>query len=579
MYFNPYAIPNLISSVIIFSFGIFVFLRNKFSHLNRAITFWCLAAFIWLFFYFLVYSTKSDSFAVIFSRIACIGVLFLGNTSYDFFVAFLDLKKEKLFVNLAYLCSIVLIPFFFLTDYFILGVNSYYFGFYGKASFLYPFFLAYFFIIILRAFYLVFSKRISRDLSILKINQEKYLRIGFLIAGFGSIDFLPKFGFNVYPCGYIFVLINPKGRIPRPLGVDECKIRPKGVERSSYKEKSATPFRRGYLLWLIIMAYAIFRHNLMDINIVIRKGLVYSVLIAVFTIVYLCIVILIERLFQGIIGYQSIFVSLISASLIAIFFIPLRNGIQRFLDNRFFKGTLESLATERERLKQNLFQTEKLAYVGKMASSVVHEIKSPLTAIKTYVEYLPQKYQDPAFKEKFQNLIPQEIERINKVVHQLLDLAKPRDPSLKTVDLHNIMDTTLSLLENNFQNKSISVRKNYCLDSVCIEGDQEQLQQVFLNLFLNAIEAMLIGGELAISTSLCSSGMNKSVQICVQNNGPCIPNENLDKIFTPFFTTKKEGIGLGLVICKEIVESHKGTIKAQSEKGEGTRFILEFPFG
>ncbi|MBM3248546.1 MAG: hypothetical protein FJZ10_03900 [Candidatus Omnitrophica bacterium] len=376
--------------------------------------------------------------------------------------------------------------------------------------------------------------------------QTRYVLIGFFVASLASIDFIPKFGIGIYPFGCIFMVA-----------------------------------------WVFLTSYAIFKHHLIDINIVIRKGLVYSILVAVITFIYLILVLLSERFLQGLVGYRSLITSILIALIIALLFNPLRNKIQRFLDKRFFKGTLESLAEERERLKQELFQTEKLAYVGGLASSVVHEIKNPLTAIKTFVEYLPQKYQDPKFKEKFERLIPQEIERIEKVVHQLLDLAKPRQTTFKPVNIVNTIDTTLSLLENSLKSKRIEVRKDYISSEVIIQGDEEQLRQVFLNLFLNSIQAMNEGSTLAISVQGVKGSSDQadsttrplghSVTITITDTGCGISEDNLKKLFTPFFSTKKDGVGLGLTITQEIIRQHRGEIRVESKMNQGTRFIIELP--
>jgi signal transduction histidine kinase len=462
--------------------------------------------------------------------------MFLAVFIYHFIAIFVESKIEQKFVYLVYFVHLILIPLFLFSNIFLSGVNKYFYGFYGKATAFYIYYIIFFFLIIGRALFLLYKLLQDSSLTPQKRIQAKYVFLSFLIASIATIDYLPKYGFGFYPFGFTFMLI-----------------------------------------WIILTSYTIFKHHLMDINIVIQKGLIYSVLVGLITAIYLIFVIAIGRLFQGLVGYQSFIVNLFAIFAIAILFNPLRNRIQRFLDKRFFKGTLESLAQEKERLKQELFQVEKLAYVGNLASSVAHEIKNPLTAIKTFVEYFPQKFEDAEFKERFERLIPQEIKRIENVVYQLLDLSRPRTPNFKPINIINTIDTTLSLLENNLKLKNITVKKDFSQDEITVQADEEQLKQVFLNLFLNSIQAMSEGGILEISINLCPSVASKSVLICVKDNGVGITEDNLKKLFTPFFTTKKEGVGLGLMITKEIISQHRGNIKVESKIGEGTKFLIELP--
>lgn len=138
MYLNFYTIPQLIIGILCVVYGLVILLRNKKARLNQILALWCFACFIWLFGYTLCYSSKNASLAEIFSRIGCVGVMFLAVFSYHFVVEFLELKSEKKLLYLIYFVNVSLIPFYFFTNYFLSGVNEYFFGYYGKASVLYP---------------------------------------------------------------------------------------------------------------------------------------------------------------------------------------------------------------------------------------------------------------------------------------------------------------------------------------------------------------------------------------------------------------------------------------------------------
>lgn len=228
-----------------------------------------------------------------------------------------------------------------------------------------------------------------------------------------------------------------------------------------------------------------------------------------------------------------------------------------------------------KRAQERLFQAEKLAYIGQLASSVVHEIRNPLTAIKVFVEYLPHKFrsQDADFLKRFEEVIPREIGRIEKMVHELLDLAKPK--RLNSVETHisSIVKNTLELLKDNFQLNKIEVEYECLAKNDNVLCDPEQIEQVVLNLVLNAVDAMKGGGRLSVKIS---SGPDQ-ILLSIKDSGCGIAKEQLKNLFTPFQTTKKQGVGLGLIITQEIVKLHGGEIKVESEIGQGSEFIITLP--
>lgn len=533
---------------------------------------WCLAVFIWLLAYSLCYSVRSEIQAEFLSKIACTAVAFLPNLAYHFTVIFLELERERKFVYLIYLINFSLIPLLLFTDYFLSGINKFFFGYYGKASFLYPLYLMFYILVVLRVyslFYYILTKQ--KRLSFQKQTQAKYVIVGFIIASFASIDFLPKFGIEIYPKGYIFML-----------------------------------------LWIFITSYAILKHQLIDINIVIRKGLVYSVLVTLISAGYLIIVMVVEKISQGMIGYSSLFVSILYASALAIFFIPVRNTIQHLVDKIFLGEDPIQIAQENELLKQELEKSERLKAVAALASGMAHEIKNPLTALKTFTEYLPEKIKDPEFLAKFSQIVGTEVGRIDNLVHQLLEFAKPSPLKLEDVDIHKLLDDTLEFLSNDLIKHNIKVIKDFNadtrglsnadgrgLDSTEIRGnppkisgnprqdvnpslimkiDPNRIKQAFLNLFLNAIDAMPSGGTLAVKTTLHITPYTKqSLEISISDTGIGIPEKDLPHIFEPFHSTKEKGTGLGLSITYGIIKEHRGNIKVDSKLQEGTTFIIDLP--
>jgi two-component system sensor histidine kinase HydH len=186
------------------------------------------------------------------------------------------------------------------------------------------------------------------------------------------------------------------------------------------------------------------------------------------------------------------------------------------------------------------------------------------------VDLLLEKNQDAELGE----VVAREIGRINAIVSQMLRMAAPGQPAFKTVRIHGLLDHSLRLVERQISGKLISLERDYKAAPDAVRGDEFQLQQAFMNLFLNAIEAMGASGTLAVSTETKGGGQ---LRIQIRDTGTGVAPENLGRLFEPFFTTKKNGTGLGLAISQRIVLEHRGTITALSEKNQGSTFSILLP--
>ncbi|MCX7926737.1 MAG: hypothetical protein N2606_01140, partial [Candidatus Omnitrophica bacterium] len=205
---NLYYLPTLIGGIFSFCLGLFVFLKNKNSILNRSFFAFTLFVSLWLFAYTICYLTKNVTIATISSRIACTAVTMLAPTSYQFTVNLIGKKNEKKYVYITYFTSFIMTILFLTTNIFLSGVNKYFWGYYSKAGILHPLFLAFFFGIFIREFFLLlFTLFRDREISIIRRQQTKLTLLAFIMPIFGSIDFIPKYGVEFYPFGFIFVLI------------------------------------------------------------------------------------------------------------------------------------------------------------------------------------------------------------------------------------------------------------------------------------------------------------------------------------------------------------------------------------
>lgn len=228
--------------------------------------------------------------------------------------------------------------------------------------------------------------------------------------------------------------------------------------------------------------------------------------------------------------------------------------------------------TMRKRTEEILNRQDKLAAVGQLAAGVAHEIRNPLTSMKGYAEFLLEDETDEQRRE-FMEIILDEINRVNHIVEDFMVLAKPKAVDLKEKNIIPIIQNVLSLLEFDARKRKVRMHFEANEEIVQIECDEDRLKQVFLNFVKNGIEAMPNGGDITVKVGVTA----EQVQIAIQDTGVGIPEDKLKKIGEPFYTTKKNGNGLGLMVSYKIIESHNGTVYIESELNKGTTFNIVLP--
>jgi signal transduction histidine kinase len=222
-------------------------------------------------------------------------------------------------------------------------------------------------------------------------------------------------------------------------------------------------------------------------------------------------------------------------------------------------------------IHESLHRLDRLASLGLIAASVAHEIKNGLVAVNTFAEVLLEKSED----KEMVAMARHELKRIDSLVTQMLRFASPKPAVIAQVQVHNLLDHSLRLLEHQMRGRQISLKRDYCAESSVVRGDEAQLQQVFMNLMLNAVEAINGKGELAVRTELAVDAAGaKRLKIHIADTGCGIAPEHLPRVFEPFFTTKKHGTGLGLAICQRVAQVHQGYIEVESRPGCGSTFII-----
>ena len=453
-----YSTLPLICSLIFAALGFFVLFHKPRTQEKTIFSLLCFGAFYWQFVWFISFLTFDSFYLDYLSKIAYLTITFLPFAFYHFIVSYLKIKKERWLVLLFYALGIVLVSLL-RADLFVRGHQKFSWGNFPAPGPVYPIFIILALATMTRGIWLL-AKALKNPASYgFSKNQLSYIFVGLLLYYSCAFDFFQIYGAPWYPISVFFFLGS-----------------------------------------VLVISCAIFKHHLLDINIIFRKSAIYSLFVTTITLLYFVIVWSAEKVFQSTLGYRSIPIAIFTIVTIALLFQPIKNRIQAFIDHYFFRGSVDVLAGENERLQEELVKTEKLRMAGNLASTIAHEINNPLTSIKTFTNYLPERHQDKSFIEQFKTVVGEELNRIESLVKDLKNFAKPHPPKFESFDIHKSLDHTFGLINPVLASHNISLMRAYHRPNTEVMGDPSQLQQAFLNLFLNAMDAMPNGGELRIST-------------------------------------------------------------------------------
>lgn len=535
-----FSVFSLISGLINLGLGIFVLIKNYKNRLNQVYFAFCVSSTLWMIPIGLLSSKLFDDKITLFlAKIVFTGVAFMPPTFLDFVINLLRLPKSdkaNVVLRLSYLCALFSLVFLWGSEKIISGHHSYSWGYYPKAGILHPINSIQIIATALYGDFLMFSQlnHIKKtEGKSRRYYEVKLIFFGLIFISLSASDFLQNYGASFFPLGPFFV----------------------------------TTF-------LIFMFYAIFKHEVLGISIVLKRSLVYSILLSIITVIYFAIVYLIGNGIGDMTKAQSLPVVLFILAIITLLFKPIERKLQRQIDKILFVKPIDVLSSENELLKQEVQKSDQMKAVATLAAGMAHEIKNPLTSIRTFAEYLPKKYDDPEFRDKFSKIVTDEVDRVNNIVKQLLEFSKPREVELKPESLRGVLDETLELLNNNLLKNKVELKKDYRATPI-IRADKTQLKQAFLNIFLNSIQAMPGGGQLTVLVD--EDKVKNKTLISIQDTGYGIAPEDLPHIFDPFFSKKEQGTGLGLSIVHGIVEKHGGKIVVESKLKQGAKFIISLP--
>lgn len=525
----------LFTSIASLALGYFVYLKGKNRSTNQTLAFFSLALSIWCLGQFMGGAVEQKNLVLFWTRLGLAGAIFIPVFFLHFVIVLLGREDRKILLA-TYSTSLILFILDF-TPLFVRDVGPVLnFRYYPLAGPVYQFFAMF----VLVCFGYGFTRlwQAFRHTASTTRNKLLYVVLASLVGFLGGVTaFFPIFGLD-FPVLSHFALP----------------------------------------IYLLITIYAILKHRLLDITVIVRQGLVYSSLTVVFAGFYVLVVLFANYFVSQYVRFNQVITVLLVVFASVLIFQPLKDRIQRLVDRLFSMGeyryqkTINDLSVENQQLFSSLLRADKLASLGTMSAGMAHEIKNPLASIKGMTQVLNENLNDKDFLKKYQDVLGRQIDRINNIVEQLLKFGRPQQMTMSDIDLNDLIDDVINLFEAQSRKNNIEIiRKKLKLPRIKV--DAEQITQVLTNLVLNAIEAMPKGGQLRLSTEAKDSG----VEISVTDTGVGIGREQLDDIFDPFYSSKDQGTGMGLAVAYRSIKGHNGEIHVASQKGKGTKFTLWLP--
>ncbi len=255
----------------------------------------------------------------------------------------------------------------------------------------------------------------------------------------------------------------------------------------------------------------------------------------------------------------------------------LANQAALAIENSRLYGNLQEINSQLLLAQNRLIQSEKLAALGEVVASITHEIKNPLVSIGGFARRLDRNLQENSPEKKYMRIVLKEVKRLEHILNETLSFSRESVTSMSPQDINRIIEETLSILEGELTDRQITVKKKLSGTLPPLLSDPQQIKQVFLNLFLNAVQAIGQKGVLSVKTSKGKQQQREFIQMEVTDTGGGIDRESLDNIFNPFFTTKQSGTGLGLAITHKIIRQYGGDIEVINRPGIGATFLVRFP--
>jgi len=468
-----------------------------------------------------------------FLRVLNLPAFFISPTLFDFVTSFLK-KKINIFIRIFNYGFAVCLTFFVFSPYFAYDLHP------SMGKFLWfnagPIFSVYLFEFLVISIYAFWSLWDSFQQSKDKAfrHQLKLILIGLIISYLGgSTNFLPWYNIPIPP-------------------VANCTV----------------------IGYVVLITYAILKYQLMDIQIIIKNSLVYSVLASLITVLYFMVIYIAEHILKKAIGYHSAFASLATAILVAMFFIPVKNFIQGLIEKYIFKATYSQITEQNDRLRRQLMISERYKTFSEIAKSVTFAIRDPLTTLKTYSYHFKNRMDDKSFLEKFEKVLSKEIQKIQDLTDGLGQYSSPEPLNIQRTEIYAVINTVLEGMQHQLTSQKINLQHYYNEnESFWMLIDPKQIQQVVTNILLNSFKTMPNGGQLWVG----AEKNDETFSILIKDTGSPIPKDQLEKVFDPFYRYQEENNGLNLAIAFSIIENHGGKIFVESHQDAGNEFTIQLP--
>ena len=525
------ALPPFITAFLYLTMGFFVLSRVRPGEKKKvAYSFWLFTTVHWQLCMVFNYSLKTSHWVPFLMSLVYTGIVFIPVSFYHLMIEFSDAKKDFSWLWVAYGFGFFFAVGCWIPGWMVDGFYHYSWGYYPRAGWLHPAYLVFLVLLVIRMLMLLFQSQNRKNLSAAEYSRIKLLRWAFICYLPASFDFAINYGLQCYPMGFIFTLIS-----------------------------------------LGLVSYAIVRHQLFDIRLIIRKTFIYSILTLMLTVVYVAVLILMTKILEVVVGGASIYSSAAAAATIAILFQPARSRIQEWMDRYF----------PRESLNQTILR--------EATSGFVHEIKRPLANISMPAQLaladIRQARQegcsDP--RDLFLKLdryltyiVDQSLEAGYKI-EAIRSLASQAALEKNPVDVGALLVQIVAQEEPRIQKENISLSFVPPETTFYTKGHQRQLEIALTNVLKNAIDALSASPLASRCLRISLAHVGQKITVDIEDSGPGIAATELAHIFDPWFTTKgSSGMGIGLYLTHEILKLHDASIDVQSRPG-ATVFRFSFP--
>lgn len=520
------ALAPLFTSILYLTVGLFIISQVQSTRKKLAYSLWIFTTLHWQLFMVVNYSLRSPEWAPFFISLVYTGIVFIPMAFYHLMIELLNAPEDFPWLRLSYGMGVVWAALCWTKNGLLNGYHHYWWGYYPRAGRLLWVYLVFLSVLVVRMLVLLFRRQSRERLDPI---QLRIFRWAFIIYLGGAFDFLMNYGVDWYPFGFVFLLI-----------------------------------------FLGLISYAIVKHQLFDVRLIIRKTLVYSMATLSLTAVYGAILIFTAKLFEGWAGASGHYPAAIAAVVIAMLFHPVRVRIQGWMDRRF----------PRESLNQEVLR--------EATGRFVHEIKRPLANISLPAQLVLADLEAVAKQPtEFERLFPRLQQRMRYIIDESLraglKIEAIRDISLqsaidgKVVDVALLLQHVLAQEKPRIDKEQILVDTNIVIGGCLTMGNEPQLEIALANVVKNAIDALAnTPSSQKRRLRLSLSPNDEWIVAVIENSGPAIPAENLQHLFDPWFTTKgASGMGIGLYLSHEIMRRHNAKIEVQSQP-DSTIFRLAF---